>query len=105
MVAKPTPTKRISRELELAFLMLEELDDNVTHWNEMSDWEQDDWHLEWGQFVNNVEYKLHIAYQSGQMTSKQQSKYKELLSKLKKAAPTLKKLNLSQPPVSLAEIV
>ena len=54
--------------------------------------------------MHKLKYVLHKAYQSGQMTPEQKAQYKELLSKLKDAAPTLKKLDLSPPPVSLAEV-
>ncbi len=77
--------------------MLEELEDIVP------EWEQADWSLEWAQFMDILEYVLHKAYQSSQMTSQQKAQYKELLSKLKEVEPVLKKLDIAQLPVSVAE--
>ncbi len=97
-------SEHVDKEIKISFLMLEELAEFSQEWDEIPDWKQDDWTLEWGQFLNKLKYVLHKAYQSGQMTPEQKNQYKELWSKLKEAAPTLKKLDPSPPPVSLAEV-
>ena len=93
---------RIDHTLWLGTAMLEELADISQEWDEIPDWEQADWSLEWEQFLSFLRHDLEAAYKSSQMTSQQKAQYKKLLANLKDVAPILKKLNLSQPPL-LAE--
>ncbi len=97
-------TVRIERTLKLGMAMLEELAEYAPEWDEMPDTEQYTWYMDWEQFIFFLQDDLDAAYQSAQMTSQQKVQYKELLSKLEEAAPTLKKLNLSQSPVLPAEV-
>lgn len=45
--------------------------------------------------------ELDAQYRSGQMTSDQQARYREVLRQLKEALPIIKQLNLYRPPVPL----
>ncbi len=97
-------TVRIEGTLKLGMAMLEELAEYAPEWDEMPGAERASWSMDWEQFIFFLQDDLDTAYQSSQMTSEQKVRYKELLSKLEEAAPILKKLNLSQAPVSPAEV-
>ena len=104
MAVEKISTEWIDQTLHLWTKMLEELHDIADEWDEISDTEQVSWSLDWQQFILFLE-DLNTGYRSSQMNPKQQAQYKDLLSKLKEVAPILKKLNIAQPPASVAESV
>ncbi|MCX6023662.1 MAG: hypothetical protein NTZ05_18400 [Chloroflexi bacterium] len=81
-------------------LMLEELEEQAARWDEMPDWEQADWSLEWDQFVSYLRHVLDPAYHTGLMDAEQRSLYCDLVRGLKDALPLLQQLHLTLPPVS-----
>ncbi len=104
MAAEIISADRIELELKLGNAMLEELSDNFERWREMLEGEQVSWLLDWDQFIHILEHTLNKAYVSNQMTPAHKTRYKELLSKIKDATPTIQKLNLTEPNVSLTTL-
>ncbi len=101
MAASTITSERVEHELKIAFLMLEELDDNAELWEQMPDWEQVDWSLEWEQFLNFLDHILDAAYKNNQMTPDQQVKYHELIRQIKERMPIIERLRLTKPRVSV----
>ncbi|MSQ15413.1 MAG: hypothetical protein EXR50_06075 [Dehalococcoidia bacterium] len=101
MAAQKITAEQVEGWLRIWPKMLVELDENVERWDEMPDWEQVDFMLEWSQFVSFLENVLCPAYESDLMTKAQREQYKELLSKLRKAIPTIQQLDLTRPRVAL----
>ncbi len=96
--------EQIDHTLKLSTAMLEFLKHSIERWQEMTSEEQVDWSLEWDQFINTVQQVLHKAYKSGQMSPEQVVQYRYFISKLRDISPTLRKMKLAQPDISLAEV-
>lgn len=92
---------RIEHELKLAPSRIEELDDLDDLWDQMPDWEQADWSLEWEQFLNILDHILDAAYRTNQMAPDQQVKYLEAIRQMKERMPIIERLGLTKPKVSI----
>ena len=101
MAAQNITAEQVEGWLRIWPAMLEELAENVELWDQMPDWEQLDFMLEWAQHVSFLENVLCLAYGSNLMTVDQRKQYRELLYKIRKALPFIQKLELTPPRIAL----
>jgi hypothetical protein len=94
-------TERIDGELEAVEEMVAELEEVACEWTNMPESVRVSWSLDWDQAMGTLMLELASTDVQGQMSDEQIVKYQSLLASLKRAMPTIVRLNLYRPPVPL----
>ena len=92
---------RVERDLDALHSFTADLAGLVEEWESLSENAKEVESLDWDHLVGSYLTELAEYYLAGQMTPKQQARYRELLKKLKESMPAIRKLNLRLPPISV----
>ncbi len=101
MATETTVSQRTSTLLDVVQGEIEDLPKAAAEWPKRLDWQQAEFALEWGHLMTDFLGELDEHYRAGDMTAEQLQQYRHVLAKLKALMPTIRRLGLDAPLVSL----
>lgn len=101
MATKAEVDQRAMIFLGAVDLMLADLPEVAAQWDSLSDAERVSWSLDWDHTMADQLGELAAMYGRGSLSEEHAVAYRQLLQQLKRALPTIRRLNLYRPPVPL----
>lgn len=101
MVARLSTSEIVDLELRSLRLMLGDLPEVASEWEQLSSGERVGWSVDWDQVMGALSAVLDPCYRTTEMTANQRTRYEALLSDLEKALPTIHGIELNPPTISL----
>jgi hypothetical protein len=102
MMATPAAlAQQIDGEIEAIWDMVSEMAEIVDDWWNLPESVRVSWSLDWDQAMGTLLPHVESARQAGQLNAVQETRYHSLLDTLEQLTPTIIRLNLFRPLVSL----
>lgn len=101
MAATAAVATRVNHFLDALVANVGDLPALAEEWEALPEGDRVSTALHWDHLMADYLVELDEYYRRGEMTSDQQARYRELLAKLKDAAPLIRQLKLYPPPVPL----
>lgn len=101
MATETTREERIELRLNALLASVADLPDIAEEWCALGDAERTSLSLDWDHLMADYLTELDIDYEDGKMAGGQQTRYRQLLRKLKEIMPIIQRLDWYRPTIAL----